>query len=679
MKKQNNSLTNAAILRQKAEEQLKKQQSKRSLSFSEPDMLKLIHELEVHQIELEMQNEELVIAKEKAELAEEKYTELYDFAPSGYLSLLKDGEILELNFSAAKLLGKERSHLIKNLFGFFVFDVTLPAFNQFLQNVFKNKAKETCNVIISTAGNLPKYVQISGIVTENEEQCLINMIDVTDIKQAEEKLIKSENRYKMITSGLTDYIYTVNIKNNKTIETIHDETCLSVTGYTSQEFLNDTYLWYKIIVPEDRKFVVDKITQISHEKCILSFEHRIFCKNGQIRWIRNTLFPNFNPFGELTSYEGVIKDISELKQAEQNLKENDEILNQLLKNSPILIYLKDENIRAFRLSENFEQLVGIPVKQMLGKSNQELFPSDFAKKMVVDDLEILKNNNLIETVEELNGRFFTTIKFPIQINGNSRYLAGFSIDITDRKQAEQIIQQQNKELKKLNSDKDRFITILSHDLKSPFNSILGFLDLLTKNIRKYDIDKIEKQINIVNSSAKNTFRLLEDILLWVRANSGKIPFEPQKLNFATICNEVIENLKLTANTKDITIKQFATDEIYIFADINMLNTVLRNIVSNSIKFTNKGGRIDIYAEKNHLNGIITISDNGVGIEPDKINKLFDISQINSRNGTENEKGTGLGLLLCKEFVEKHSGQIWVESEIGKGSDFKFTMPLCNDR
>ena len=163
--------------------------------------------------------------------------------------------------------------------------------------------------------------------------------------------------------------------------------------------------------------------------------------------------------------------------------------------------------------------------------------------------------------------------------------------------------------------------------------------------------------------------------MWVRANSGKISFEPQKLNFGTICTEVIENMRETANTKNITINQFLADEIIIFADKNMLNTVLRNLVSNSIKFTNKNGRIDIYAEANHTNAIIIVSDNGIGIEPDTKNKLFDISQILSTEGTENEKGTGLGLILCKDFVGKHGGKIWVESEVGKGSDFKFTLPL----
>lgn len=236
------------------------------------------------------------------------------------------------------------------------------------------------------------------------------------------------------------------------------------------------------------------------------------------------------------------------------------------------------------------------------------------------------------------------------------------------------LNQANEELKELNTSKDRFISILAHDLRGPFSSILGFLDLLTENIREYDIDKIESQINIVNNSAKNTFNLLEDILMWVRANSDKIPYEPQKLNFGTICTEVTENLNLTANTKDITINHSALDEVNLFADKNMLTTVLRNLISNSIKFTNKKGQIDIYAETNQTNATITISDNGIGIKPDSINKLFDISQKITTTGTANEKGAGLGLLLCKEFVEKHGGKIWVESEVGKGSTFYFTLP-----
>ncbi len=245
-----------------------------------------------------------------------------------------------------------------------------------------------------------------------------------------------------------------------------------------------------------------------------------------------------------------------------------------------------------------------------------------------------------------------------------------------QKKNEEILQQKE-ELSKLNADKNRFISILAHDLRSPFNAILGFLDILSKSIRKLDIDEAIGHIDIINNSAKNTFNLLEDILTWGRANSGKIPYEPQKLNLKTICNEVVDILKFTANSKNISISTFVASEIYCFADKNMLDTILRNLVTNAIKFTNEGGQIDIYAEQNQSDITITISDNGVGIEPEILSKLFDITQKVTTQGTKEESGTGLGLLLCKEFVDKHNGRIWVESELGIGSKFIFTLPSSN--
>lgn len=240
-----------------------------------------------------------------------------------------------------------------------------------------------------------------------------------------------------------------------------------------------------------------------------------------------------------------------------------------------------------------------------------------------------------------------------------------------------IVNNQKEELSKLNADKNRFISILAHDLRSPFNAILGFLDILSMNKSKLDTNEAINHIDIINNSAKKTFNLLEDILTWGRANSGKIPYEPQKLNLKTICNEVVEYLQFTANTKAITINCYIENETPIFADKNMLNTVLRNLVSNAIKFTNTGGKIDIYAEQNQFEHTITVSDNGVGIEPEILSKLFDISEKVTTEGTENESGTGLGLLLCKEFIDKHKGKIWVESKAGKGSKFIFTIPLSN--
>jgi signal transduction histidine kinase len=241
--------------------------------------------------------------------------------------------------------------------------------------------------------------------------------------------------------------------------------------------------------------------------------------------------------------------------------------------------------------------------------------------------------------------------------------------------AEQALKESEKQLLQLNVDKDRFISILGHDLKSPFNNILGLSEVLTEDIRKLNIDEIEDISNNINKSAIITNHLLEDILMWARTQQGKIPFNPQKLSFADICKNILENLNPNADAKNIVLDYSKVDHLTVFADIDMLKTVLRNLVSNAIKYTNSGGRININAEENSGSVIISVSDNGVGITPDNLAKLFDISEVITTTGTAKETGTGLGLLLCREFVEKHGGKIWVESEVGKGSDFKFTLPI----
>jgi signal transduction histidine kinase len=227
----------------------------------------------------------------------------------------------------------------------------------------------------------------------------------------------------------------------------------------------------------------------------------------------------------------------------------------------------------------------------------------------------------------------------------------------------------------LHADKDLFLSILAHDLRSPFSALLGISDLLIENIRTYSIDETEVLLKHLKDASKDTFDLLEDLLKWTRTQSGKIPFNPQNLNFSEIYKNILDTLNKNAEVKNITVKSSNIDNISVFADIDMLKTVLRNLVSNAIKFTNKGGTIIINAEENSENVTISVSDNGIGIFPDRLNKLFDISNRHSARGTEEETGTGLGLVLCKEFVEKHGGKIWVESEQNKGSVFKFTLPV----
>ena len=241
---------------------------------------------------------------------------------------------------------------------------------------------------------------------------------------------------------------------------------------------------------------------------------------------------------------------------------------------------------------------------------------------------------------------------------------------------EEILVKSEKKLREANATKDKFFSIIAHDLKNPFNSIVGFSDLLLKNIDKYDKDKILNFVKNINNSSKQAFILLENLLLWARSQSGNIEFYPTKNNLKNIIQENILLAENQANNKEIQIENHITDDYFVFCDKNMINTVIRNLLTNAVKFTTNKGKITTAIKLIENNYEVTISDTGVGISPENIDKLFRIDSKHQTLGTADEKGTGLGLILCKEFIEKHKGKIWAESEKGKGSDFKFTLQIA---
>ncbi len=506
---------------------------------------------------------------------------------------------------------------------------------------------------------------------------MVLLIDITERKKAEEQIKKLSIAVEQSPAAV------VITNTNGTIEYVNPQ-FEKITGYSYHEAIgnNPRVLKTDFHSPEFFKDLWDTIFSGNIWKGEL-YNKR---KDGTFFWEDATIAPIIDKHNEITNFVAIKQDITEKKNAEQALKDSEEKLQTILNNISDIVW--SINMPSFTLN-----YISPSVENVYGYSPQEFYDNPNLWQGIIHEEDKKEIDHKFQTLFEKGKAVFE--RRIIHRNGNTVWILdnarliynenneivrieGVAHDITELKEREFLIHHQNTELQKLNSDKDRFIKILAHDLKSPFTSILGFLDLLKSNIREYDIDKIEEFINIINNSAKNTFNLLEHILFWVRANSGKIPFEPKKLNFETICTEVIENLRLTAVSKDITINHFTVDEVYLFADKNMLKTVLRNLVSNAIKFTNKNGQINIYTEINHENTIITVSDNGIGIKNTVIPKLWDFSQPISTIGTADEKGTGFGLLLCKEFVEKHGGKIWVESEVGKGSNFKFTLPLVNE-
>ncbi len=237
--------------------------------------------------------------------------------------------------------------------------------------------------------------------------------------------------------------------------------------------------------------------------------------------------------------------------------------------------------------------------------------------------------------------------------------------------------QQSKELQELNSTKDKFFSIIAHDLRNPFSVLLGMSDLLLSNYHTYDDETRLELISIQNETTKQTFKLLENLLEWARIQRSAFDFIKQRVNLVDIVTQNIYHHKEIAKQKDISLTHTLTDAIFVNTDPNMVQTVLRNLIVNAIKFSNNGGEITILAKDSDNFVEVTVKDNGVGISHDNLQKLFKIENSISTKGTANEKGTGLGLMLCKEFVEKQGGRIWAESEQSKGSEFKFTIPKAD--
>lgn len=265
------------------------------------------------------------------------------------------------------------------------------------------------------------------------------------------------------------------------------------------------------------------------------------------------------------------------------------------------------------------------------------------------------------------------------LEDQKRQLTGINEKLTDRQmkietQAKELYQQRN-ELKQTNATKDKFLSIIAHDLRNPFNTIIGFSKLLLVGFKSYSQEEAEEQLRQILHAGEQTYNLLEDLLLWANSQSGKMVAHLADINVKEVCEQAISLLSDQGKRKNIQIQLSADDDAFAKADRFMLKTTIRNLLSNAIKFTGNGGRVYISVRKKDGEVVVSVADNGLGIGEDHLRKLWDITGQTSRAGTDNEEGSGLGLLLCKEFVEKQGGHIRVESKLGEGSNFSFTVPV----
>ncbi|WP_372949978.1 ATP-binding protein [Mariniphaga sp.] len=332
--------------------------------------------------------------------------------------------------------------------------------------------------------------------------------------------------------------------------------------------------------------------------------------------------------------------------------------------SDALRYMKEANMLNDSLfnTEKIAKFTDLQVKYFTEQQNQE----NLLLKQQNEIQEIaIRQQKLKTRILIISGIFILAILF---------FIARSQISL---KKLSARLEKSEKELLKANAGKDKFFTLIAHDLKSPFNGLLGVTEILSENFDELPPNQIKKLIFELKKSVTNVYSLVQGLLDWAQIQTGKIEYRLEKTDLFKLAEEVTNQLEASATNKSITLEQNIVDNTFAIADEKSVSTVFRNLISNAIKYTKPGGWVKVEAVKKENYIEVSVEDNGIGIPPETLKKLFTITEKISEQGTAKETGTGLGLILCKEFVEKNNGKIWAKSEQGKGSRFVFTLPAAN--
>jgi PAS domain S-box-containing protein len=398
-------------------------------------------------------------------------------------------------------------------------------------------------------------------------------------------------------------------------------------------------------------------------------------------WMQVSAEPMKGENGEIEKIICTYQDITKNKIADENLLLNEDRLRLTLESAGLGIWDFDiETGLAFH-SLLHDQIFGY-------KEPQPEWSYEISIKHILPEYHQVVRDSVANALKTGILYYEAQIKWPdgsihwIAPKGRVLYnsekkperMLGVVSEITDQKEAERTLKENETRLRELNQTKDKFFSIIAHDLKSPFTSIMGFSELITEKINQKNYNEIDQYAKMIHRSSRHAMELLSNLFEWSRLQTGTMEFKPELINIASAVNEAIELMNYAAWHKSIRIITQLPELCNVIADKHMISSVLRNLISNALKFTYPEGKIEIIAKVLENELLITVADNGKGIDKNDLDKLFRIDVSFSTAGTSGEQGTGLGLMLSKDFLERHGGKIWAESEAGKGSRFHFTIP-----
>ncbi len=518
---------------------------------------------------------------------------------------------------------------------------------------------------IHLSWNLAPEFDIHGL----PETAIGILIDITEKRTAEDQLRKLGRAVDCSSASIiiTNDLAEIEYVNSRFTE---------ITGYTKEEVLgkNPNILKPPFKPSLDYKDLWETITAGN----VWNGEFHNIRKDGTYFWELVSISPVFDKTGKITHYVAVKDEITERKRMEEELKENRLLLRTIIDTSPFLIACIDSEGRYIITNKKFAEFHTRSIGEIEGNNMKNILPSSFYPKHLMLLGESIKGKTV-----PFNDVYLPSSGMPLYTYGlytpyldKNDDISGVVVvaaDITKLKRTESALKVSEQKLKEANATKDKFFSIIAHDLKNPFMTIIGFSEILADDYELLKEKEKKQYIENINLAANTTFRLLENLLQWSRSQRGKIKYKKEKYDLYQIVNDNITLMEMNASKKSIKIESEIEANTLVNADYNSLNTIVRNLISNAVKFTRKGGSIIVSSEPRGNMVEVSVKDDGIGMSEETIKKLFRIDESISREGTASEKGTGLGLIICKEFVEHNGGKIWVESEPDKGTTFYFTL------
>ncbi len=617
------------------------------------------------------------LAEQKLKENEEKYRNIFNSLIDVYYRTTMDGTIELVSPSVERISGYKPEFVIGKNAALFYKDKKDR--EKFLKKIKEKGALQNYEVKFVDAKGETKILSFNNRLVKNEkgEPVAIEGIlrDVTELKKKEEALRKAEflaQEYLDIANVMIlalDREANITLINRKGAE---------ILGVDQKEIIgknfNDVF-----ISPEERKKVKAIYEQLMNGEIELAddFENTITVgdKKKRISW-KSTFLRDKE--GKITGLLSSGLEVTKERELQEALERERNKYRTLFENSLAGVYLGTLEGEILECNTALAKMFGYDDAEQMKKVNVDSLYFD-PKKREENIAKILEEKSLFSHEFKLKKRDGT----PLWILGNislieNKYLLGALLDITERKKIEIELAESEKELRELNESKDRFFNIIAHDIRSPFTALLGYTQLLLDEYETSSKEEIGTYVEALSRTANNIFKFIEELLEWSRAQSGRIVLEPTTLSLRNEVENIVYLNKDVAAQKNVSIENNVPEDILVVSDENVLTTTLRNLISNAIKFTNEEGQIIITANNKHGKIVVSVKDTGVGISRENLNSLFKVGSHFSTPGTRKETGSGLGLLLVKELLERQGGKIWVESEAGKGSTFYFTLPLADE-